>query len=165
MNRTEAPCSFKIDYGAEIVLPFEFHVHGVRTVMDGRMTGVHHLFLEHSSSIEFSETASTALIENRTYTDISGIGNASIVNVIVKNGGNMNIVRRKDVIVGLKAELFEIKFNGKVNINHAVIYSTYGDVETEGKLNLDGAAIGTGIYAVNAYVLSLSDMFKSREML
>ena len=145
MNRTEAPCSFKIDQGAEMVLPFEFHVQGVRTVIDGRMTGVHHLFIEHSASIEFSETATTALIENRTYTDISKRGNASIANIIIKNGGELKLTRRSDVIVGMKAELFEIKYRGRVNVNHAVIYSTFGDVETEGKLNLDAAAIGEGI--------------------
>lgn len=144
MNRTEAPCSFKIDYDGEMVLPFEFHVHGVRTVIDGRMTGVHHLFIEHSSSIEFSETASTALIENKTYTDVSPAGNASIANIIIKNGGELKLTRRLDVIVGMKAELFEVKYRGIVNINHAVIYSTYGDVETEGKINLDASAIGQG---------------------
>ena len=144
MNRTEAPCSFKIDYGAEMVLPFEFHVHGVRSLVDGRMTGVHHLFIEHSSSLEFSETASTSLIENKTYIDVSSKGNASIANIIIKNGGELKMTRRREVLVGVQAELFEIKYRGIANINHGIIYSTYGDVETEGKLNLDGRAIGSG---------------------
>ena len=156
MNRTEAPCSFKIDRGGEMVLPFEFHVHGVRTVVDGRMTGVHHLFIEHSSSLEFSETASTALIENKTYTDISAEGNASIANIIVKNGGELKLTRRNEVIVGIMAELFEVKYRGRVNINHAVIYSTYGDVETEGKMNLDAAAIGQGIFLAISLMHMLS---------
>ena len=162
MNRTEAPCSFKIDQMAEMVLPFEFHVQGVRTVIDGRMTGVHHLFIEHSASIEFSETASTALIENRTYTDISNKGNASIANIIVKNGGELKLTRRRDVIVGMKAELFEIKYRGRVNVNHAVIYSTFGDVETEGKLNLDAAAIGEGILIYISHSRRLCHLLKTK---
>ena len=155
MNRTEAPCSYKIDYNGEIVLPFEFHVHGIRTVIDGRMTGVHHLYIEHSGSIEFSETASTALIENRTLTEMSPPGNASIANIFVKKGAELNLTRRREVVVGIKSELFEIKYQGKVNVNHAVMYSTYGDVETEGLLDLVGAALNQGIYLFMNFCIQL----------
>ena len=145
LNRTEAPCSYKIDFGGEIVLPYEFHVHGTRTELHGLMTGVYHLFIEDRSTMTISATATTAIIENRTYTDITVPGNASISNIIIKKGGKLFLTRKQDIIVGIQAELFEVKYSAQVKINHGVIYSTYGDIETSGIMGLIGAAVTDGI--------------------
>jgi hypothetical protein len=51
LNRTEAPCGFIVDKDAELVLPGEFHVHGVNGTLAGQITGVHMLFVEEDGEI------------------------------------------------------------------------------------------------------------------
>lgn len=137
-NRTEAPCSYLIDKGAEIVLPAEFHVHGVRTAVHGRMTGVHFLFIEDQATLTMSSTAQTALVENRTYVQITNPGNSSFAFTIVKRGGLLNLLRATETIVSLTTALFEIQYLGTVQLNHGVISATHAQIETKGSLNLDG---------------------------
>ncbi|KAK3755992.1 hypothetical protein QZH41_003345 [Actinostola sp. cb2023] len=137
-NRTEAPCSYLIDQGAEFVLPAEFHVHGVRTVVHGRMTGVHFLFIEDSAVLTVTSTAQTALVENRTYVEITKPGNSSFAHAIIKRGGFLNLMRVSDTVVSLTTALFEIQYLGTIRMNHGVISSTFGHIETKGSLNLDG---------------------------
>lgn len=138
-NRTEAPCSYLIDSGAEIVLPAEFHAHGLRTEIHGLLTGVHFFFMEDSAYVVISSTARTALIENREYVEITKPGNCSFAHVVIKQGGLLNLVRADDVIVSVTSALFEVHYEGQVNINHGVLFSNYGEVETNGKIVLNGA--------------------------
>lgn len=137
-NRTEAPCSYLIDKGAEIILPAEFHVHGVRTIVHGIMTGVHFLFIEDSSVLTMSSTAQTALLENRTYVQITQPGNSSFAHAIIKRGGLFNLLRVTETVVSLTTALFEIQYMGIVQMNDGLISSTFGQIETKGSLNLDG---------------------------
>lgn len=146
-NRTEAPCSYLIDQFAELVLPYEFHVHGVRTEIHGLLTGVHHFFVEDGGRVRISSTAQTALLENRTYIDVTKPGNTSIADIIVKKGGILDLLRKHDVIIQVTSSLFEIKYKGKVLMNHGVLYTSVGDLETKGELVMDGRGwkSGTGI--------------------
>ena len=143
-NRTEAPCSYRIDEFAELILPFEFHVHGVRTEIHGLLTGVHHFFVEDRGFIRISSTAQTALLENRTYVDVTEPGNTSIANVVIKKGGVLDLRRREDVLIKVTSSVFEIKWQGEVRMNHGIFFLSTGDLETEGKLVLDGVGWGPG---------------------
>lgn len=153
-NRTEAPCSYRIDKGAEIVLPAEFHVHGVRSELYGVMTGVHFLFLEDGATLKIASTAQTAITENRTYVDITKPGNSSYAHIIIKQGGLLDLVRVLDVIVSMTSSLFEVLHKGTVKVNHGVFYSAFAEVETKGVVMLDGAghqaATGSGAGSTSA---------------
>ena len=137
-NRTEAPCSYFIESGAEIVLPAEFHAHGLRTQIHGLLTGVHFLILENSGYVVISSTARTALIENREYVEITKPGNCSFAHVVIKQGGSLNLRRADDVIVSVTSALFEVHYEGLVAVNHGLLLSNYGEVETKGQIMLDG---------------------------
>lgn len=138
-NRTEAPCSFLVDEGGELIVPAEFHVHGIRTSISGRLTGVHFLFVEDNARLTISNTAQTAIIENRTYVDITEPGNSSFAHMIVKNGGLLNLVRKPGVTLSVTSTLFEIQYKGTVLVNHAEFYSTFAMIETNGVVRLDAA--------------------------
>ena len=119
-------------------------MHGVRTEVDGLVAGVHFLFVESSGNIRFSATAQTALIENRTRTDITNPGNVSFAHVVIKKGGMLDLVRVRDTLVSVTSALFEIHYQGKVTVNHGIFYSTFAEVETQGTVILDGAGYPTG---------------------
>ena len=138
-NKTEAPCSYRIDKGAEIVLPAEFHVHGVRSELYGLMTGVHFLFLEDGATLKIASSAQTAITENRTYVDITRPGNCSFAHVIIKQGGLLDLVRVQEVLVSVTSSVFEVLHKGTVKVNHGIFYSTFAEVETKGEVLLDGA--------------------------
>lgn len=138
-NRTEAPCSYRIDKGAEIVLPAEFHIHGVRSELYGLMTGVHFLFLEDGATLKIASSAQTAITENRTYVDITQPGNCSYAHVIIKQGGILDLVRVGDVLVSVTSSVYEVLHKGKVKVNHGIFYSAFAEVETKGVVILDGA--------------------------
>lgn len=152
-NRTEAPCSYRIDEGAEIVLPAEFHVHGVRSELYGLMTGVHFLFLEDGGTLKIASSAQTALTKNRTYIDITQPGNSSFAHIIIKQGGLLDLVRVEDVAVSVTSSVFEVLHKGTVRVNHGVFYSAFAEVETKGVVVLDGAGYkaATGPGAGSSY--------------
>ena len=152
-NRTEAPCSYRIDEGAEIVLPAEFHVHGVRSELYGLMTGVHFLFLEDGGTLKIASSAQTALTENRTYIDITQPGNSSFAHIIIKQGGLLDLVRVEDVAVSVTSSVFEVLHKGTLRVNRGVFYSAFAEVETKGVVVLDGAGYeaATGPGAGSSY--------------
>lgn len=73
-NSTEAPCSYRIDIGGEIILPSEFHMHGTRSRVEGMITGVHDIKISLNAEVDFYSTTQTALVENRTYIYVSEQG-------------------------------------------------------------------------------------------
>jgi hypothetical protein len=111
------------------------------------MTGVHHFFVEDAGYVRISSTAQTALLENRTYIDVTKPGNTSLANIVVKKGGIFDILRKQDITIQITSSLFEIKYEGKVLMNHGVLYTSVGDLETNGQLILNGRGwqSGTGI--------------------
>ena len=152
-NRTEAPCSYLIEKGSEIILPAEFHVHGVRSEVYGLLTGVHFLFLEDGANMKIASSAQTALRENRTYIDVTEPGNSSFAHVIIKQGGILDLLRVRDVLISLTSSLVEVLHKGTVKVNHGVFYSTFTEIETKGVVDLNGAghqaSAGPGAGAVS----------------
>lgn len=135
-NKTEAPCSYRIDLGAEVILPSEFHVHGTRTVLEGLITGVHRLFVSSGAFVDFTSTAQTALVENATYVFVSEPGNLSFANVIIKRRGDIEF-RRVSNFLRLNCDELTVKYYGKLNINHGEIFSTYGWLDSKGVISMD----------------------------
>ena len=136
-NRTEAPCSYIVDIGAEIVLPTEFHVHGTNSSVAGRITGVKHLFIEDEAVLDLYSTAQTALVENGTYTMLTEPGNFTWDTVSVKRGGTVGFSRNTDMM-HLQVSKISVKYQGTLHMNHAEIKCSYAWVESEGVFHLDG---------------------------
>lgn len=141
-NKTEAPCSYLIDYGSEIVLPSEVHMHGTRTELHGLVTGIHKLYIEDKGDVICSSTSQTALVENREYVHISEEGNFSVPEVFIKHGGSMTFQRVLSDII-LNVDFLEIKYRGTMLMNHGLIESDHADLESEGKILLDGRGHGS----------------------
>ena len=136
-NKTEAPCSYRIDNGGEITLPSEFHVHGTRTVIEGRITGVHRLYVSSGANIVFTSTTQTGLIENSTYVFLSEPGNLSFADVVVKREGVV-MFRRVTEFLRLNCDEFVVKYEGNMYINHGEIFTSYAWLDSKGVINMDG---------------------------
>ena len=136
-NKTEAPCSYQIDDGAEIILPSEVHLHGMRTTLAGLMTGVHDLFIEDEAEVEFHSTAHTALVENGVYTRVTPQGNFSFDTLTVKKGGRAGFLKITDLMF-IGSDEFKVKFNGQLYMNHAEIHSSEAWIESKGIFHFDG---------------------------
>ena len=136
-NVTEAPCSYIIDYGAEIILPTEVHLHGTNTDLYGLMSGVHHLYILDGAHVTIYSTAQTALIENRQYTHVSEKGNISLPTINIYREGFLSFSKiATDITV--TAAFLEIKYEGTVMMNHGFIDVGELDVEAESHITLDG---------------------------
>ena len=136
-NKTEAPCSFIIDEGAEIVLPSEVHIHGTNSTFGGLITGVIELYLENGTWAEFLSTGNTAMLENQEYVDVRDKGNYGFGRLHVKRGGKggfLQIEKRFNLEV---AEM-NVKYQGNMYMNNAQISCTYMWLESEGILHLNG---------------------------
>ena len=136
-NVTEAPCSYQIDDGAEIVLPTEVRFHGVDTYLYGQVTNVHHLYVEDNAYVEIASTTQTAAIENNTVTHISDAGNLEFPSINIRNGATFALRRVTDDIF-IDAPWFEVKFGGTVEMNHGHIESSFFDVEFTAQIDLIG---------------------------
>ena len=136
-NRTEAPCSYIIDSGSEILLPTEFHVHGTNSSLAGRITGVKHLYVEDETFVDFYSTAQTALIEKGDYIMITDPGNFTFDTVTIKRGGLAGFNRITTTMHLQTAEIW-IKYQGELYMNHAMIQCSYAWLESQGVFHLDG---------------------------
>ena len=136
-NVTEAPVSYIIDYGAEAIYPSELHIHGTNSTFAGTITGVHNLFIENGSWVEFMSTANTALIENREYTRNTTEGHFQWSQLHVKLGGKAGFL---DVLNDLFIDVSEckVKYQADLYMNDATIKSTYAWIESEGVFHLNG---------------------------
>ena len=155
-NHTEAPCSYIIDYGAEILLPSEVHIHGTRSYLHGIMTGVHDLYVEDEAFLTVTSTAQTALLERQEYIQMTSEGNFSVPRLYVKRGGHIDFSRiSQDIVVDVA--FLEIKYQGLFEMNHGYIDSDHADLESEGVLSLDGrghsgsTGVGAGIREGTGY--------------
>ncbi|PIK61107.1 Tenascin-X [Apostichopus japonicus] len=142
-NRTEAPCSFLVDYESEIFFPSEVHLHGTRTEMHGRVTGVHKMFIEDKADVIWTSTAQTAIIEKREYVHLSEEGNFSVPELTIKKGGKLSFLKISGEIIVDVAD-FEVKYQGLVLMNHGMIDSGHADLESEGVITLDGKGFSSG---------------------
>ena len=140
-NKTEAPCSYIIDAGSEIVFPTEVHIHGTNSTLGGLITGVKHLFIEDEANVEFLSTAHTALQENGTYVRITAAGHFSFDTFTVKQGGLAGF-RKITHVMHLQTSEFKVKYQGNLYMNEADIHSAYAWIESEGVFHFDGKGYG-----------------------
>ena len=143
-NRTEAPCSYIIDDGAEIVFPSETHVHGTESTIAGRVTGVKHLFIEDGALVQFLSSAQTALVENGSYVRITPPGNFTFDALTVKRGGVAGFGRLTSAL-SLHVAEFSVKYGGVLVMNEAEIVSSDVRIESTGVFRLDGKGRGEGV--------------------
>ncbi len=136
-NRTEAPCSYIIDAGAEMVLPTEFHVHGTNSSLAGLITGVQHLYIEDEAFVTFHSTGHTAFLENGTHIRVTNPGNYSFDTFTVKRGGHAGFNKITDLLQ-LQTSCIRVKYQGLFFMNHAAIQCSYAWIESEGVFYLDG---------------------------
>ena len=136
-NVTEAPCSYNIDYGSEVVFPTEVHFQGVNTTLEGRMTGVHHLYIEDGAFVNLDATTETAFLENGAYVHESGEGNFSVYTLTIKGQGTLQLRRiQRDLTV--TASFVELKTAARLYMNHGFFQVGDMDLETGSSLELDG---------------------------
>ena len=136
-NVTEAPLSYIIDYGSEVIFPTEVHMQGINTTIEGKMTGVHHLYVEDGGFVSIAATSQTALLDNGTYIFVSDEGNFSLPTINIKQLG---IIEFRKILrdLTITAAFMEIKYQGTVLLNHGYMDIGEFDIEPEGDLNLDG---------------------------
>lgn len=135
-NRTEAPCSYQIDFGAEIILPSEFNMHGTRSVYQGMIVGVRDLFVSSGAVADFYSSVQTSLIENGTYIAVSEPGNISFSVVVIKRGGLIEF-RKNTGFLRVNSDILKIKYKGNLNMNHGEVLSTFAWLDSQGHFNLD----------------------------
>ena len=136
-NKTEAPCSFILDEGSEIIFPSEVHIHGTNSTFGGLITGVIELYLENGTWVEFLSTGNTALIENHEYINEKPQGSYAFGKVVVKRGGRVGFLQITNKF-SLETSEINIKYQGNVYMNHADITCTYAWLESGGVLHLNG---------------------------
>ena len=138
-NKTEAPVSYIIDEGAEVVFPSELHLHGTRTTFAGTMTGVNNMFIEDGASVEFMSTGNTASLLNGEYFDVTNPGSFSWDQLHIKRKGNAGFLDiGMEEYVTMQTSEIKVKYQGNLYMNRARINSTYSWIESEGVFHLNG---------------------------
>ena len=140
-NKTEAPCSFFIDEGAEIVFPTEVHIHGTNSTFGGMLTGVIILHIETGAWVEFLSTGNTALLENGEHIDIKPKGKYGFGKVVIKRGGKAGCIQ-VEKLFSLETSEFSVKYEGNLYMNYAEIICTFAWLESGGVFHLNGQGHG-----------------------
>lgn len=136
-NKTEAPVSYIIDDGAEIVFPSEVHIHGTNSTLAGLITGVHYMYIEDGSMAEFMSTANTALLENGAYFRKTLPGHFIWDQLHMKRGGTAGFLNIANELIIETTEI-KVKYQGNLYMNLAMINSTFSWIESEGIFHLNG---------------------------
>ena len=136
-NVTEAPCSYNIDYGSEVIFPTEVHFQGVNSTIEGKVTGVHHFYIEDGAFVNLDATTETAFLENGTYFDESGQGNFSAFTLNIKGHGELQLTRIVNDLT-ITASFVEMKYMALLYMNHGFFEVGDMDMETQASLELDG---------------------------
>lgn len=106
------------------------------------MTGVQSMFIEGGASVYFTCTSRTALKVAGEYDTVTQQGNFSVAEVDVKYDGKLLFTDQfdddgRDMLVVIPD--FEIKHRGLVIMrNRAIVNSKLIDLESAGKISLDG---------------------------
>ena len=141
-NETTAPCSYRIDDGAEIFLPTETNLLGTRTVLAGQITGVQTMLVTGGADVIFQGTATTAMMENNAYSMVTQPGNFTFVDFIVERYSICEFENIEGELT-LTVEYLNTKYEGELFFNDAMILSVTGIVESGGVLHLDGTGFGS----------------------
>ena len=152
-NYTEAPVSYIIDEGAEVVFPTEVHLQGINTTVDGKISNIHHLYIEDGCILIVSSTTQTAQMESNVITEETDPGNFSLPTINIKNGGIFEF-RKIENDFTITAACMELKYNATVYLNHGNVEVGDLDMEAESIFSLEGrghkAGKGTGAGSGNA---------------
>lgn len=127
----------KVDEEAEIVFPSIVNIYGTRSIIEGRITGVHNLIIASGGAIEFSSTAETAKVENRQYVEIDKKGNFSFGTLTVERNSQI-VFSRVGYDLSLRSAELRVKYEGLMKINYGSIMSAFAWIESKGHLTLDG---------------------------
>ncbi|EGD80128.1 hypothetical protein PTSG_13036 [Salpingoeca rosetta] len=150
-NKTEAPCSFKVDVGGEIVFPVEVYLLGVRSVFEGMLTGIEQLHVGDGAYVEFSSSANTAQLENEEYVDVTTPGNFSIPIIMIKRNSEVEFSRIEHNLTISATDIF-IRYGGLMMMNEGKIDTTLFSIEYGGALAAGGRGFaaqtgpGSGFY-------------------
>ena len=152
-NYTEAPVSYIIDEGAEVVFPTEVHLQGINTTVDGKISNIHHLYIEDGCFLIVSSTTQTAQMESNVIIEETDPGNFSLPTINIKNGGIFEFRKIKNDFT-ITAARIELKYNATVYLNHGNVEAGDLDMEAESIFSLEGrghkAGKGTGAGSNNA---------------
>ena len=144
-NRTEAPVSYIIDSGAEVIFPTEVHMQGINTTLAGLITGVHHLYIQDGCTLITESTSQTAQIVNELTVGVTEPGNFSLPTINIMYGGVLQF-RKIETDFTIRAAFIEVKYGGVVYMNHGFVDAGDVDIETTGRFSLEGRGhvAGTG---------------------
>ncbi|XP_019646039.1 PREDICTED: uncharacterized protein LOC109486623 [Branchiostoma belcheri] len=141
----DAPCSFHVDQGGEVVLPTTVVLLSEMTVLEGRMTGVEELYIERNGELRITGTAHTASLpeEAQWYSDdpfepyTPGLITAG--SLTVNNLGKVT-VELTPIHAMFDIGVVEIKDGGVIQIDthHATINTTALRIERSAEMTSTG---------------------------
>ena len=136
-NVTQAPVSYLIDDGSEIVFPTEVHMQGIGTTIGGKIVNVHHLYIEDGCTVTVSSTAQTATMENMRIIEETDPGNFSLPTINIKMDGILEFRKIENTYFTITAAGMEMKFKGRVNMNHGTVVVGDLDMEPESVFSME----------------------------
>ena len=136
-NITEAPVSYLIDEGAEVIFPTEIHLHGINTTVDGKLTNIHHFYIEDGCFLTISSTVQTAAMESNIITEETDPGNFSLPTINIKKDGILECRKIENTYFTITAAGMELKFKGRVNMNHGTVVVGDLDMEAESVFSME----------------------------
>ena len=140
-NYTEAPISYIIDNGAEVVFPTEVHLQGINSTVDGKISNIHHLYVEDDCFLVVSSTTQTAQMESNVIVEETNPGNFSVPTINIKNAGIFEFRKIKNDFT-ITAARMELKYNATVYMNHGFVEVGDIDIEAESVFSLEGRGYG-----------------------
>ena len=141
-NYTEAPISYIIDEGAEVVFPTEVHLQGINSTVDGKISNIHHLYVEDGCFLVVSSTTQTAQMESNVIIEETDPGNFSVPTINIKNAGIFEF-RKIENDFTVTAARMELKYNATVYMNHGFVEVGDLDMEAESVFSLEGRGHGS----------------------
>jgi hypothetical protein len=136
-NVTEAPVSYIIDQGAEVVFPTEVHMQGINTTLNGLIVGVHHLYIEDGCTLTVLSEATTAQLQDEEYIDVTKPGQFELPTINIRMDGILEFRKiLSDITIG--AAFLELKYGGLVLMNHGYVVAGDVDLESNSKFSLEG---------------------------
>ena len=136
-NYTEAPISYIIDDGTEVIFPTEVHLQGINSTVDGKLSNIHHLYIEDDCFLVVSSTTQTAQMESNVIIEETDPGNFSLPTINIKNAGIFEF-RKIENDFTITAARMELKFNATVYMNQGFVEVGDIDIEAESLLSLEG---------------------------
>ena len=143
-NYTEAPVSYIIDVGAEVVFPTEVHLQGTNTTVDGKLLNIHHLYIEDGCFLIISSTTQTAQLKSNVIVEETKPGNFSLPTINIKNAGIFETRKIEENDFTITAAAMELKYNATVYMNHGFLVVGDLDIEAEAVFSLEGRGESAG---------------------